>query len=165
MSAANEKEIFMIVYKKWISFILLIVVIFIIFYFSNQEGEQSNQISDSLAETMRIQVEIDRIPLGGQPLMFGLSLRKYAHIFLYGLVGIFTFFSLGQRKLRPVIAVIICYVFAVFDELHQYFIPGRTAQFSDTLIDMCGFFPAILGCWAINVLWKQKDKRLRKDSL
>lgn len=144
--------------KKGIFFAVLIIVLIIIFIFSNQVGEQSAQISDSLAESIHVEPDNSGRGPGGQPILFGLSLRKYAHIFLYTLMGVFVFLSLKSSKLRPVIAVGICYGCAVLDEVHQYFVPGRTALFSDTLIDALGFVPAVLGCWGISVLRERRKK-------
>ncbi|MCI8639488.1 MAG: VanZ family protein [Coprococcus sp.] len=142
--------------KKRLFFAALILVLIIIFIFSNQAGDQSAQISDSLAETIHVEPDNSGLGPGGRPILFGLSIRKYAHIFLYIVMGIFVFLSLKKSTLRPVIAVGICYSFAALDELHQYFVPGRTALFSDTLIDALGFMPAILGCWGISILRERR---------
>ena len=37
-----------------------------------------------------------------------------------------------------IVSLIICYLYAVSDEVHQIFIPGRTAKVLDTFIDGAG---------------------------
>jgi VanZ family protein len=53
------------------------------------------------------------------------------------------------------ISMSICFIFACIDEYHQTFIPGRTGQFSDVLIDMIG---VIFGCLLFNI-YKRSIKR------
>lgn len=111
----------------------------IIFYFSGQTGETSKAVGNAVAQTMNIKPDVYwRIP-ANTPLLFGLGLRKWAHVFLYMCLGITT---LGYFR-RIVPAGIICYIYAVFDEMHQLFVEGRTATFKDTLLDECGFFSCI----------------------
>ena len=42
------------------------------------------------------------------------------------------------------IGVIIALVYAVSDEFHQLFVPGRACSFSDFLVDSAGIFLATL---------------------
>ena len=51
-------------------------------------------------------------------------------------------------------SIIICYIFAILDEVHQYFILGRTAKISDTFIDALGFLSIIMAWW---ILMRLKD--------
>mgnify|MGYP003309055667 FL=1 len=40
-------------------------------------------------------------------------------------------------------SIIICFIYACTDEIHQLYVVGRTGQFIDVLIDTIG---ALLGC-------------------
>lgn len=58
-----------------------------------------------------------------------------------------------SKKLKPHITFwIISSFYAVSDEIHQYFVPGRSAQVSDVLLDSMGaffgviFFSILLSC-------------------
>ena len=52
--------------------------------------------------------------------------------------------SLGiSRKKIFSLAIIFCFIYACSDEYHQSFVNGRTAQFSDSLIDVFG---GLVGC-------------------
>ena len=59
-------------------------------------------------------------------------------------------FRSGGKKIA--IALVVCILFAISDEFHQLFVPGRGAQVKDVLIDTAG---AIVGM-CIVVREKQK---------
>ena len=71
------------------------------------------------------------------------DIRKYAHMFEYFClgVGVCLFFSEALEKRWPAFfsAVAFCFLYACSDELHQSFVPGRAALFSDVLIDGAGY--------------------------
>jgi len=50
----------------------------------------------------------------------------------------------------------IAYLYAVSDEIHQYFIPGRTGRFRDTLIDLIGI---LIGIFIFNKIFSFKKKK------
>ena len=145
--------------RRKIFLVLTLCQMLIIFLLSNQIGEISGEISENFANTMSIEQVNEYTAVSTQPLFGGFSLRKYAHIFLYALLGVFVFFFMKESKkfyIRPVVSILICYVYAVIDEVHQYFVPGREAQFNDTLIDAIGFIGVILICWIVTLLIKRK---------
>lgn len=41
-------------------------------------------------------------------------------------------------KGRVYTVIIICFAYAVFDELHQYFVPYRSCSVFDIIVDVCG---------------------------
>jgi len=53
------------------------------------------------------------------------------------------------------LAFVICVLYAISDETHQIFVPGRSAQISDVLIDSVG---AIVGILMYLVLGRIKSK-------
>ena len=56
-------------------------------------------------------------------------------------------------------ALAFCSIYAVTDELHQYFVPGRSCQVKDVMIDSSGALTGICLCMlACFVLKKLKDK-------
>ena len=66
-------------------------------------------------------------------------LFKSLHIFEYTLLTVLLFFAFLKYKQT----IIIAYLYAISDEFHQYFVPGRTSRFRDTLIDLIGIFIGI----------------------
>lgn len=71
------------------------------------------------------------------------------HIPLYGLLSIFLFLSVQNRKSPPsktsyLLVVIIAGVVGVLDEIHQSFLPTREASKGDVLLDLVGVFLGLL---------------------
>lgn len=80
-------------------------------------------------------------------------LRKIAHITEYAILSILltnAFFSTTNLKEFRIysLSFILSVVYAISDELHQYFVPGRCFSITDILIDGIG---AIVGI----VLWEK----------
>jgi VanZ family protein len=76
------------------------------------------------------------------------SFDKFVHFgafFIYGLslqVALIAFFS-NSTKIKTnrniaLTVIIIGFLFALSDEIHQYFVPGRTMDMFDLLADMIG---------------------------
>ncbi len=69
---------------------------------------------------------------------------KVAHIsayFAYGLCVQFAYFGLSGNPIKKKIilwTLIISALFGASDEIHQYFVPGRTCDIFDFLADMVG---------------------------
>jgi VanZ family protein len=92
-------------------------------------------------------------------------IRKCAHLTEYFILSLLVL--RGIRAGRPgtrfvwalaVVAIVACY--ASLDELHQYFVPGRTAAVRDILIDTSGGIAA-QAVAALLMLWghvRQKQK-------
>ena len=136
----------------------------LIFYFSAQPSEESNALSDFVARLLHIQLLDPNKRLSAQPLIFGLSLRKFAHMTVFGTLGIFAWLSLPETEPkwhRTLYAIAICYLYACFDEIHQTFVPERTGQFSDTLIDLIGILIGI----GILLLIRHLHRRRLQNSL
>lgn len=79
-----------------------------------------------------------------------LLVRKGAHLTEYAILGILLFVALCFTRRRllssTIIAFIIGAVYGVLDEFHQYYIPGRSCQISDMMIDASGVLLAVLLC-------------------
>jgi VanZ family protein len=71
-----------------------------------------------------------------------LVLRKLAHAAEFGLLGLLLARALG----RPAVALALGALYAVSDEIHQSFVPGRVASPLDVLVDTAGVAAGVL-CW------------------
>lgn len=76
--------------------------------------------------------------------------RKAAHFSIFAALGFFsagflyTYNSLKNIK-TPIISVIFVLIYAIFDEVHQMFVPMRSGQLTDVLLDtLGGIFGAVL---------------------
>jgi VanZ family protein len=74
--------------------------------------------------------------LGG----WDLVLRKLAHAAEYAVLGFLLVRALGRE--RPALALGIAY--AISDEVHQHFVPGRLGSSLDVLIDAIGVAIGVL---------------------
>lgn len=71
--------------------------------------------------------------------VLGTIVRKTAHVCEYALLGYLVYLLLKEHGCgRPWLAFVICFAYAVTDEVHQYFVPGRTGSVTDVLIDSAG---------------------------
>ena len=82
--------------------------------------------------------------------------RKAAHFTEYSVLGVLVSgtlcgFSKASLEKNITTAYILGTLYAVTDELHQLFVPGRSGQLSDVLIDSAGVF---LGCVMVYVFKK-----------
>ena len=95
------------------------------------------------------------------------NIRKWAHVYLYAALGIsmaVTVHLWVRRRpaAKTALTVLLCVVCAAGDELHQYFVPGRAAQWQDVLVDALGFLPGITLVWLF-VRWRAR-RRQKKQS-
>lgn len=141
--------------RKVISWLLVILWMALIFYLSHQPAMESNSLSTGIVE--RIIAVIDRVTfdIDIDTGYFNFFIRKSAHFFTYLILGMLVFNALtssGMRGLRRFfIALAVCILFAVSDEVHQLFIPGRAGQVRDVMIDTAG---AIVGVGGFLVVEK-----------
>src|SRR5271166_265404 len=62
--------------------------------------------------------------------------RKAAHFTEYGIL--FWLLVRGPMARRPYLALMLCVAYALTDEGHQVFVPGRTASLYDVALDSTG---------------------------
>ena len=93
---------------------------------------------------------------------FNHIIRKNAHFFAYLILGILVINALKSNGLKGsksiLIALAICILYAISDEVHQLFIPGRAGQVRDVIIDSAG---AIVGINGYIVFGKLKTRLVR----
>lgn len=115
-----------------------------IFYMSAQPAQQSSEWSSTVMNWLMRFVEswllVDES-------VFHLIVRKGAHIGAYFILAIWTMFALEGKRLKALwiqtgIALVICVLYAISDEVHQLFVPGRSGEVADVGIDTVG---ALLG--------------------
>ena len=83
-------------------------------------------------------------------------LRKLGHFTEYAILGLLIARALrderGWQLHHALMAVALAASYAVTDEVHQHFVPGRTAALGDVAIDALG---AVSGQVALFVSWKR----------
>jgi VanZ family protein len=72
-------------------------------------------------------------------------LRKSGHLLEYGLLALALKHSLRLKSWKGIVVILsFILLFAMSDEFHQSFVPGRSARLIDVGIDMLG---AVVGLW------------------
>ena len=128
----------------------------LIFYFSAQSGEASAQVS---GEFMSPFSQLLTALLGEAGHTF---VRKCAHFFLYAVLMALTTAGFRRREGLRTFALpfALCVLYAVSDEVHQFFVPGRACRLYDVGVDALGCAAGALCLW---LLWQLID-RIRKHS-
>lgn len=136
--------------KRVINIILIVLWMSLIFVLSNDTAEESSKKSDGLI--VRCVQDIIKRDLSTKEKEKVLKylvkpVRKSAHFFLYFVLGIliinlFKCFELFNYK-TILIAVLLCFLYACSDEIHQLFIKGRSCEVRDILIDTIGSLSGI----------------------
>ena len=125
----------------------------VIFVFSHQPAAISDTQSGVFVE--QLQTWFPAVDSG----FLTFIVRKSAHIFAYFVLGVLMFRALRRTNLaRPVLwAVTICAIYAATDEFHQLFVPGRSGEVRDILIDTVA---ALLGTVVSGVYYRYAEERI-----
>ncbi len=68
-------------------------------------------------------------------LLFDLQ-HRIAHLIAFGLLGLLAAWAFEGHRRAAVLALVLTALFAVTDEVHQSWVPGRRARIDDWLFDM-----------------------------
>ena len=114
----------------------------VIFYLSHQPAEDSNALSRGVTEMIIAFIEgiLPDTDLDLRGLNY--YVRKNAHFIAYFILSVLTMNAFGRSgvkgRKRILRTMLICVLYAITDEIHQLFIPGRAGQVKDVLIDSLG---------------------------
>ncbi|MDE6621114.1 MAG: VanZ family protein [Lachnospiraceae bacterium] len=139
---------------KPLSFIPAILMMYVIFSFSAQDGTASSNLSYSVSykavsfADRALDLELTDAQVSRCIRKIHLYIRKIAHFTEYFLLAItiaFPLYVYGIRGIWLIVAGgILCIGYASLDELHQYFVSGRNSSVRDVIIDSCGSLVGIL---------------------
>ncbi len=138
-------------YSKWIFLILSLFWLGTIFSFSLQPADESGDASKGFGRMLVELVapewsdELDEMS-PAQLEHWNHVLRKCAHFTEYLILGVLVTSTLYHMSVhRKVLAGIgLCGIAAAIDETIQLFVPGRSGQVSDVLLDCFGTFVGIV---------------------
>ncbi len=144
--------------KKFLSIVLLIGWMLVIFLFSNSPGKDSTETSSRVITTF---IEIrDNITnnstseLDRTIIIENLSfiVRKFAHISEYIILAILMYNVLYNYNIKDYwIVLLLCILYSCSDEFHQLFVPGRSGQVVDVLIDSIGIVIGTLSYYLVKI--------------
>ena len=139
---------------RLILFVLLVGTFFIIFGFSSQNAKESSGVSGKITEI--ILKNIESVQKSGKKEKESIYhkvesiIRKIAHFSIYTIVGILLIAICSTYKIEELksigISFILGVIYAISDEIHQSFIPGRSAQITDVMLDSLGVLFGIFLC-------------------
>jgi VanZ family protein len=94
---------------------------------------------------------------------------KILHFIVFGILGIVTARGLrnsGKMRIKEnyvSLTVVICILFGAFDEIHQYFVPGRYSDWGDWIADVLGIIIMILIYLGFIRYRELKNKKLSQN--
>ena len=160
-------------FRRIVFTILAVTWMVVIFSFSERQGDESEEQSikagmmvchvfvpgfDDLSKQQQIHMAqaIDH------------PVRKTAHATEYAMLAGLVLGAVTVSIIRwknVLVSVCIAVLYASTDELHQLFVPGRSGQVKDVLIDGCVAVIGALIIWGISYLIHKKKKLLSVANL
>lgn len=132
----------------------------IIFYFSAQPSQESTIQTNIVVDIIyKIYSNIFNGKLDFNTFNDFLftPVRKIAHFSEYALLGVLAYINIKDyiNKKPYIVSIIFSLLYAVSDEIHQIFVPGRYCALLDMVIDTCGATFGILIIHLILTRWKK----------
>lgn len=139
--------------KKIVYKIALIAIwLVVIFLFSNQVATDSSMLSARIVDFVSSytpSIMVDSLTF---------VVRKSAHVFLYFVLGLLVYSLLKEYRLneykRALYGTLFVFLYAITDEVHQTFVPGRSGEVGDVVLDTLAGLAGIM----IFMLVKKSDK-------
>jgi VanZ family protein len=141
--------------QRWLP---ALVVMVLIFWFSSLPGEQVGQTARPALDHAPKTVTLE--PLG-KPVR--IQWLKVGHGVGYALLGLAYLYALRPVNRRAAaLAVLLALVYAILDEIHQAFVPGRSASLMDVALDVAAAGTAV-GVWLIALRLRSKDGEVEQN--
>lgn len=139
--------------------VLTVICMTAIFMFSTDNSESSSDKSGTITETA-VEVFVKDYNSYSPDKKLDIFneaehiIRKLAHFTIFSALGFCASMTAGKRRLfskKSCFVILFCFIYACTDEFHQYFISGRSSQFSDVIIDTGGALAGML--ISLMILW------------
>ena len=158
---------------RGILIVLLLCTFYIIFGFSSQDGEKSGGLSKRITDfILEKSAKYNSLEMSEKEQVNKRTeriIRKIAHFSIYTLVGfllmaLFITYKNIKRKNQICISAILGILYAISDEIHQSFTPGRGPKITDVFIDSLGVFFGMTVILLIVEIINRKNKKCHKVS-
>lgn len=136
------------------AFLPAVIWMAFIFSFSAAPAVESSETSDGISyKIVKVMAALPFLDWEEEELeekaeTLHVPIRKAAHFSEYALLAVLWAAPFGyitkSTKKRMAAAFLICLIYAVSDEIHQLFVPGRDGNVKDVLIDSAGAGSGIL---------------------
>ena len=140
-----------------LGFIPMIIVMAVIFLFSAMPGDESGEASGGIIKAFIRLFGKDSASVSDRLFrLLNLIIRKIAHFTEYGVLGACSVFcvagfkagerlkNVSESRVTFFVGWGIAILYAITDEIHQYFVLGRYGTWTDVLIDSAGAITGIL---------------------
>lgn len=129
---------------KSIKLVLILLCMVTIFLFSNDTSDESTKKSDGViinATEFFLGKTLNFVEKEKYIDTFVTPVRKSAHFLIYFVLGLLIISFLKEFNLNyksVLIAILISFLYACSDEVHQMFVAGRSCEIRDVIIDTMG---------------------------
>ena len=139
----------------YISLVIVLGLFVLIFCLSHQNGEESTETSGWFTALLNFIFPFE---------LTEDFVRTMAHFSEFACLSFFTnnLFVAYKEKLLPIIACALSFLYAITDEIHQIFVPGRACQFVDMMVDLAGI---VSGMFVFTILYLLTNKLINKKVL
>ena len=128
--------------KKILSWGLLIAWAGLIFFFSSQQANSSSNLSNGIMDWVNAWLPFS---------LTSHQVRKIAHFTEFLILGVLSLNVVHFYKKITVkelsFVLLLCAFYALSDEFHQFFVPGRGPQIKDAALDTFGSATGILSSY------------------
>ena len=143
--------------KRILLLLLIIADMVFIFHNSAQVADVSSSASQSVTQMVAPVIVPNYNKLNETEKLQTVAsleaiLREAAHLLQFVPMGFALYLLLRSaelpdklRKLRIPVTLCFGFLYALSDEVHQLFVPGRSFQFFDIFMDTCGVLVGIIG--------------------
>lgn len=147
--------------------VLALLWMLVIFSFSAQPADESTQTSLRVGRAVCAVIVPDYAQMTQEQQTawaerIEFPVRKGAHMTEYGVLAMLWLGVLAGEEItrkRAVIAIVLTALYASTDEFHQLFVPGRSGQVRDVLIDSCGAAIGVLIAWGLIRIYSNREKQ------
>lgn len=156
----------------WGALGVTLLIMALIFFLSAQPGQTSYGLSVRVTDALQHHATTTIATPSWFSANFHANVRKWAHVYIYCALGVSVsetvyLFLKDCEKVKQKMMVkgmlfsaAICTAYAITDEFHQWFVPGRAALLTDVGVDALGFLPCVAGTYLI-IAWLRYRKRRR----
>ena len=127
---------------KFMRILPVLLVIALILLLSLIPGPKAGDIIKTITNPIRVFLYRS----GTFSFLADLNMLKVGHVIAYGILGGVLYNAMRHSTQRALVwSLLIVFTFACLDELVQHFVPGRSALFTDVMLDTSAALVAMLG--------------------
>jgi len=145
--------------KLTLSWLAVLLFMLAIYFLSSQPTSVSNAYSKGIvAFLVENALKLTGAAINDRDMLelsrrINSTAREYMHGVVFFVLGMLVHNAVrqcGARGMKAVaVALAICVVYGITDEIHQIFVPGRAFQVSDLAMDAAGSIIGICLIWAL----------------